>query len=234
MKTLIIRLAAPLQSYGNEAAFNRRTSYHFPSKSAMVGMIAAALGYRRDDKRIPGLNDLQMAVRIDQPGQTLTDFQIVEYNRKSAKRSLSYRDYLQDAIFVLGVGGEDEEITEVYRALRYPKFQLCFGRRANVPAGPLKMKIFNDQDPVTVLKTCEWQASKWYQRQYKRPIYSAEIIADAKLIPGKRSELVKDKVGSFSQRRRLHIYRSVSVIRVELKNQAYQGTDHDVMGSIGE
>ena len=96
------------------------------------------------------------------------------------------------------------------------------------------MKIFNDQDPVTVLKTCEWQASKWYQRQYKRPIYSAEIIADAKLIPGKRSEFVKDKVGSFSQRRRLHIYRSVSVIRVELKNQAYQGTDHDVMGSIGE
>lgn len=76
MKTLIIKLAAPLQSYGNEATFNRRTSYRYPSKSAVLGMIAAALGYRRNNtKKITALNQLQMAVRIDQPGETLTDFQ---------------------------------------------------------------------------------------------------------------------------------------------------------------
>ena len=33
MKTLVIRLTAPLQSYGNEATFNRRTSNYYPSKS---------------------------------------------------------------------------------------------------------------------------------------------------------------------------------------------------------
>ena len=52
MKTLTIRLAGPLQTYGNEATFSRRTSYHYPSKSVVIGLIAAALGYRRNDARI--------------------------------------------------------------------------------------------------------------------------------------------------------------------------------------
>lgn len=96
MKTLTIKLTGPLQSYGNEATFSRRTSYHYPSKSAVIGLIAAALGYRRGDLRIKRLNELKMAVRIDQPGRTLTDFQTIEYNQKNGKRSLSYRDYLQE------------------------------------------------------------------------------------------------------------------------------------------
>lgn len=81
MKTLVIRLTAPLQSYGNEATFNRRTSNYYPSKSAVIGMIAAALGYRRDDSRINNLNNLKLAVRIDQPGKFMTDFQVVEYQK---------------------------------------------------------------------------------------------------------------------------------------------------------
>ncbi|WP_143441692.1 CRISPR-associated protein Cas5, partial [Lactobacillus helveticus] len=47
MKTATIRLTAPLQSYGNQASFNQRTSDNYPSKSAVIGIIAAALGYRR-------------------------------------------------------------------------------------------------------------------------------------------------------------------------------------------
>ncbi len=47
MKTLTIRLIAPLQSYGNQATFERRTSDDHPSKSAIIGMIAAAMGYKK-------------------------------------------------------------------------------------------------------------------------------------------------------------------------------------------
>ena len=50
MKTATIRLTAPLQSYGNSASFNQRTSDSYPTKSAIVGMIAAALGYSRESK----------------------------------------------------------------------------------------------------------------------------------------------------------------------------------------
>nr|WP_253727365.1 type I-E CRISPR-associated protein Cas5/CasD [Lactobacillus acetotolerans] len=230
MKTLVIRLTSPLQSYGNEATFNRRTSYHYPSKSAILGMLAAALGYRRDDSRISALNKLQVAVRIDQPGQTLTDFQIIEYDRAHHKRSLSYRDYLQDAIFVVAIGGDDEQIEQVDIALHHPQFQLFLGRRANVPAGPIITKVFENEDPIAVLKKYDWQAAEWYRRS--KESYSAEVIADADLLPDRMSALIKDSIGSFSQNHRWHSYRAVTSIHVNLRNEHGNDTDHDIMANV--
>lgn len=232
MKTLIIRLAGPLQSYGNEATFNRRTSFHYPSKSAIIGMIAAALGYHRDDNRISALNQLQIAVRLDQPGHLLTDFQIIEYDRIHQKRSLSYRDYLQDAVFVAAIGGVDDQIDKIKWALHHPRFQLYLGRRANVPAGPLITKEFNNQSPVHVLRNLRWQAAVWYQRQYKKSQYSAEIVADSNLVASNFNTFVKDNVGGFSQDHRWHSYRSIAVTRTALDNPYYRGTDHDIMANI--
>lgn len=232
MRTLTIKLTAPLQSYGNEATFSRRTSYHFPSKSAVLGMIAAALGYRRDDSRIQQLNELKMAVRIDQPGRTLTDFQTIEYDQDHHKRSLSYRDYLQDAVFVAAIGGEEQQITTIEKALHHPKFQLFLGRRANVPAGPLCTKVFNNSDPVTVLKSYPWQAAKWYQQRVNQDRYSAELIADTNLVDGHLHSFIKDNVGSFDESHRWHVYRSVTGIRVELPNKSHQNTEHDIMANI--
>jgi len=56
MKTLTIKLKAPLQAYGNEVTFRRRTTSPYPTKSAVIGMISASLGYSRNDKRILELN----------------------------------------------------------------------------------------------------------------------------------------------------------------------------------
>lgn len=233
MKTLIIKLAGPLQSYGNEATFNRRTSYHYPSKSAVLGIIAAALGYRRDDSQIRGLNQLQMAVRIDQPGRTMTDFQTVEYDQKHHKRSLSYRDYLQDAVFVVAISGKDKIIENIQFALHHPKFQLYLGRRANVPAGPLKTKTFDDSKLIEVLKKYPWQAAKWYRQRHNQ--YMAEVILDADLVPdAKFVTYEKDNIGSFDQDHRWHTYRAITDIHVKLMNKDYQepDTDHDVFAKI--
>lgn len=69
MKTLVIRIAAPLQSYGDPASFEKRTTFRAPSKSAVIGMIGAALGFRRESDDYKSLNDLDFAVRVDQPGE---------------------------------------------------------------------------------------------------------------------------------------------------------------------
>lgn len=240
MKTLTIKLAAPLQSYGNEATFDRRTSYHCPSKSAILGMVAAGLGYRRDDQRITKLNQLSFAVRIDQPGERISDFQIVEYQKNKSKtdRKLTYRDYLQDAVFVVAIGGDPVEIDQIYDALRHPKFQLYLGRRANPPAGPLMMQRFEDQTPVEVLKRLAWQAAGWYQRR-RGESYFAELLADANLLPEQPNVLVKDAIGSFSQHHRYSKYRAVANTRVLLKNthqnkegHKLQDTNHDIMAEL--
>jgi CRISPR system Cascade subunit CasD len=243
MKTLTIRLTSPLQSYGNEASFDRRTSGDCPSKSAIIGMIAAALGYRRDNPRILKLNDLSFAVRVDQWGKTLTDFHIVEW-KQGKPPTLTYRDYLQDAIFVVGIGHENEELIDnIQKALRQPKFQLFLGRRANVPAGLLNLKLFTNTDPITVLEKLKWQASKWYQEKMwqqnkKKFVNHIEIIADANLLPNKRVVMVKDRVKSFSQKNRQYSYRSVAFEEIKLKNPCAEqtqatvdlkNTDHDPM-----
>ena len=153
MKTLTIKLTAPLQAYGNEASFERRTSWPAPSKSAVVGMIAAALGMRREDERIKSLNDLAYAVRVDQICKTMTEFQTVEW--KPGTRKLTYRDHYQDAVYVAAVGSEDEElIGKIEYALKHPRFQLYLGRRACPPAAFCGLKVLRIWIQLKCWKIC--------------------------------------------------------------------------------
>lgn len=234
MKTLAIRFSSPLQSFGNEATFSRRTSWDYPSKSAIIGFLSAAMGYRRNDTRINELNVLNFAVRVDQPGRLLSDYQTVEW--KPNTRKITYRDYLQDAVYVVAVGGEDGQFIEnLANAIKHPKFQLFFGRRANVPAGPLHVKLIDDQNPVQVLKSLEWQASKWFRQRARTETVSVEVIADANLLSDSNlpSDLTKDQVISFDQRHRQFGFRGIRRERVKLDNDCFKNgasdTDHDIM-----
>lgn len=86
MKTITIRLEGIMQSYGESSdspTANYKTTGDHPTKSAIIGMIASALGYRRDDERIESLNKLSYAVRIDQPGSQMVDYQNVRYREKA-------------------------------------------------------------------------------------------------------------------------------------------------------
>lgn len=233
MKTLTIKLTAPLQSYGNEASFLRRTSNDMPTKSAVIGMVAAALGYQRTDARILTLNELNFAVRIDQVGPMLTDYQTVEWKKDT--RKVTYRDYLQDAVFVVALGSTDDQLIEQIKvALRHPRYALFLGRRSNAPAGVLQIQEFPEVTPVAALKRLAWQAADWYQRRYH--YQTIEIIADADLLPSNSSAMVKDRVISFDQRHRQHGFRKITRTRVALSNLDSQEseveTQHDIMGQL--
>ena len=47
MATLLLRLAAPLQSWGADSKFETRKTNREPTKSGVIGLLAAALGLRR-------------------------------------------------------------------------------------------------------------------------------------------------------------------------------------------
>lgn len=238
MKTLTIKLTSPLQSFGDEATFLRRTSSNYPSKSAIIGMISAAFGYARDDNRIRKLNNLHFAVRIDQVGSTLMDFQTVVWKKGKGGTKISYRDYLQDALFVVAIGSNNETlIDDIKVALAHPHYQLFLGRRANVPAGPLETNLYANVDPVEVLKEQAWQAASWYRVKHRRnSSLKLDIIADADLVATKRIKMVKDEAGSFDQRNRYFTYRGIATDSVEVVNDEYEdnrdNTTHDIMGNI--
>lgn len=228
MKTATIRLTAPLQSYGNQASFNQRTSDNYPSKSAVIGIIAAALGYRRDDARILQLNNLLFAVRIEQSGNMMTEFQTVEYQKSSTKtaRKLTYREFIQDAVFMVAIGSDnDHEIEKIVSALKHPKFQLYLGRRSNPPAGPLMIETYDEENPLQVLEKLSWQAEPWYKKRLRAPKFLTRIIADAELNPENNITMIKDKVGSFNQKNRYYQYRPVIIKKkIELDNLEYKSS----------
>jgi CRISPR system Cascade subunit CasD len=82
VRAAVLRLAGPLQSYGEQSRYVVRTSQATPTLSALIGLFSAALGYRRESNR-PGLGErdwltkLDLAVRVDRPGTLLEDFQVV-------------------------------------------------------------------------------------------------------------------------------------------------------------
>ena len=140
MATLLLRLAAPLQSWGSDSKFETRKTDREPTKSGVVGLLAAALGLRRDDTEgLARLNGLRFAVRADQEGSLLVDF----HTAKSRDTSyVTYRHYLQDAVFLAGLESEDEALLrELEAALRHPVYLLpahpaaLSGHPAGEPAG---------------------------------------------------------------------------------------------------
>ena len=62
MATLLLRLAAPLQSWGSSSKFEIRATEKMPTKSGVVGMLAAALGWKRDAD-LSSLSKLKFGVR---------------------------------------------------------------------------------------------------------------------------------------------------------------------------
>jgi CRISPR system Cascade subunit CasD len=140
MAVLILRLYAPLQSWGSRSKFDDRLTEREPTKSGVIGLIAAAFGYRRfEEDAIRELsNALKIGVLVKQEGELFYDYQTV----KSAKSSwISKRYYLADALFIIGLEGEKSLLEKVSYALTHPYFPLYLGRRSCPPVGQVVLDI---------------------------------------------------------------------------------------------
>ena len=182
MSTLLLRLAAPMQSWGMESKFNYRKTGREPSKSGVVGLLAAALGRGRGDS-VEDLAALRFGVRIEQPGQILRDLQIAKYQKSESKVDtyLTHRDYLCDAAFLVGLESLQEEFLQnLAQALQAPAFPLFLGRRSCPPTQPLVLGIRPGSLEETLTQE-PWQASDWFQRKAKRSDSTVwlRVLADA-------------------------------------------------------
>ena len=108
MSTLLLRLAAPLQSWGIDSKFDIRRTGREPSKSGVIGLICAALGIKRDDdEMVSQLATLRFGVRVDKEGHFVRDFHMVK--PKKGEPYVTNRYYLADAEFLVGFESVDEE-----------------------------------------------------------------------------------------------------------------------------
>jgi CRISPR system Cascade subunit CasD len=140
MATLLLRLVGPLQSWGVSSRFGERDTGSEPSKSGVLGLLAAALGRDRTAD-ISDLCALTMGVRCDRPGMLIRDYHtaldVLSADGKKRDTVLSNRYYLSGAAFWVGLEGEDAVVAACHAALRVPKWPLFLGRKACPPSVPL-------------------------------------------------------------------------------------------------
>lgn len=164
MSTLLLRLAAPMQAWGSDSRFEVRRTGREPTKSGVIGLLAAALGRSRADS-IDDLCQLRFGVRVDQEGQLLRDFHTAHQGEKTAY--VTERYYLCDAVFLVGLESANRALLEgLEQALQSPVFPLFLGRRSCPPTLPIALGI-RDGSLVDTLKSEPWLASRWMQRQYR-------------------------------------------------------------------
>lgn len=191
--TLLMRLSAPLQSWGVMSRFSRRDTGKEPSKSGVIGLLCAALGMSRDAANTENplfaeMIRLKMGVLVLREGILSTDYHtaqnIVKADGGIKDTELSTRFYLADADFIVGLQGDDLATLEtLQRALQNPKWQLFLGRKAFVPALPVYFRrgVFSGKSLEEVWQSDELtEILQKHQENFGK--YLPEVSARKRLI----------------------------------------------------
>jgi len=168
MPTLLLHLAGPMQSWGTTSRFDHRDTGKEPSKSGVIGLLAAALGLDRDNwTDLEPLTRLAMGVRHDRAGEPKRDYQtakdIISADRKKIHvTAVTTREYLADAVFLVGLESDDRALLERSNAaLRDPFWPLALGRKSYVPSESIWMQDGVQATPLRdTLGRWPWIASR--------------------------------------------------------------------------
>jgi CRISPR system Cascade subunit CasD len=235
MTVLLLRLAAPLQAWGAASRFAHRHTEIAPTKSGVLGMLAAAKGIRRTEP-LTELLGLGFGVRVDQPGQVIRDFQTARRLDTNAPMPLTYRYYLSDACFLAAVEGDDAVLHGLHDALTRPHFPLYLGRRSCPPAGQVSLGVHGGS-VVEALARWDWQASRWHQRKAP-PRVTLQIMRDA--TPGEDDAwLIRDHPVTYDPAYRQHEWRAVVRTSTQVDNPSAMVTfagvadPHDPLAPLG-
>lgn len=233
MSTLVFRLSAPMQAWGTEPRFDKwvRTGME-PSKSGVIGLVAAAMGIdRSDDEALHSLTErIRYGVRVDREGKIGTDYHAVRIinrencNYKDAYNSPVYVDgkvlgdssisrydykkyYLMDAAFTVGLESVDYSfLKEIRNALRHPKRFLYLGRKSCPVTEELDGEII-DKSLYTAL------TDEILEQEAKR-YCSYRIVYDAE--PGTPATMTNDDPCSFSSKKKIWVPRAVAETMIEV------------------
>lgn len=202
--SLLLRLAGPMQSWGVSSRFSIRETLLEPSKSGVIGLLCAALGWDRaaathdiagQFRTLTELSCLPMGVRVIKEGILRRDYHTAQ-NVLRAKAKLregkepgkgdlqetvlSDRYYLSDAYFLVGLQSDDEALlTALNDALSQPYWPLCLGRKAFIPSFPVLFGTVDDP-AAGVVNHALLNALLKVEDPYYTPVtnYTERIICD--------------------------------------------------------
>ncbi len=170
---LLFRLYGPMCSWGEIAVGESRHTADRPSRSALLGLLGAALGVpRSDDEGQQALSaSWRFGLKLLSAGTLLRDYHTVQAPRKERKvvhrtrreelgtatvvnTLLSSREYRLDSISLIAVESTPEArwtLEELQSALRTPRFTLYLGRKSCPLAVPLAPQLIDAPELRTAL-----------------------------------------------------------------------------------
>ncbi|WP_274939450.1 type I-E CRISPR-associated protein Cas5/CasD [Chordicoccus furentiruminis] len=226
MSTLLMRLAAPLQSWGDDSKFNTRRTLSIPTRSGVLGMLASALGRRRDES-CEDFRNVIMGVRVDQPGVLLRDFHMVHGEKQA---DVTERYYMSDAVYLVGLYSEDTlQLAAFDKALCHPVFPLYLGRRSCPPSFPVSLGL-REEPLLEALRNEKWQIPAWRQ-VHSNP--NLRIVVEGTPDRGLEYHRLKDDPVSFSPVHREYRYR-YAVEQGSVHMDGSEETDHDAFRELDE
>lgn len=202
--TLVMTLAAPLQAWGHRSKYYRRETGRVPTKSGVLGLLAAARGIHRNDQLPNELVSLRFGVRADQPGRIIRDFHTA-HTLDGQSLPLTDRYYLADAVFVVAVEGDAEYLAETAEALKRPVYPLFLGRRSCPPGRRIEGEVIRTSCARALVDT-DWQAAEWHRRTSPKSA-SLDIWREPADDETGRREFTQDQPISFHVNRRRHGWR---------------------------
>lgn len=160
---LVFRLYGVMASWGDIAVGEVRPSASHPSRSEILGLIAAALGIERDqgDTLKNVFSGYDVAIKMISQGILLHDYHTVqvpgkgkctyrtrkdELNFDPAQLGtiLSFREYYCEPEVIVSIRARDHapySLADMKHALEYPHFVLYLGRKSCPLGLPLKPQI---------------------------------------------------------------------------------------------
>jgi len=164
MDYLIFQLYGPLASWGTSAVGEARPTSDHPGRSALIGLVAASLGIRRDDTATQQslADSVVFGVKQTTPGTFIRDFHTIQVPKRNRNRQyltrkdemaflgdrlntiISRREYRCDGLWYVAIAltpKSDWSLEEISEALRYPVFTPYLGRKSCPLAAPLAPRI---------------------------------------------------------------------------------------------
>jgi len=161
---LMLTLYAPLASWGDIAVGEMRGSWSMPSRSAVLGLVAAALGIDRADQPAHDALDAGygLAIRLDAPGVPMVDYHtaqtvaesLLKKTRPAMRKAmleageketiLSWRTYRADSLATTTLWARGDArwpLGLLADALHHPAFLLYAGRKSNPFGLPLNPAV---------------------------------------------------------------------------------------------
>jgi len=158
MKTLILKTEG-MSAYGLQTFDVHRKVNHFPTRSAIIGMLGAAMGITRE--RFSEIFELSkrltIAVQVNQCGEKMVDYHTVQ-NFRSPQGKIqkgtkpTYREYWCDSEHTFAICAGEDIISQLTEKIKAPEFTLFQGRKCCPLTRPLFEAVLDADNPANALK----------------------------------------------------------------------------------